>query len=78
MNRYALFAALGATLLIAACGTPSKSAASADDDDKTLVTGSRIPVKNGAGAAKTSDKSLINDMNQQTRPGNDTLGGRGG
>lgn len=76
MNRYTLLAALGATLLVAACGTPSKSAASHDDDDeKTVVTGSRIPVKNGA--AKTSDKSLIDDMNRQTRPQNST-GAKGG
>jgi ABC-type glycerol-3-phosphate transport system substrate-binding protein len=66
MNRYVLLAALGATLLAAACGTPSKSAANDDDDDKTVVTGSRIPVRNGA--AKTSDKSLIDDLNRQTKP----------
>jgi len=66
MNRYVLLAAFSA-MLVAACSTSTKSTASDDDDDKTVVTGSRIPVRNG-GAAKTSDKSLIDDLNRQTKP----------
>ena len=67
MNRYTLFATMAAVLLIAACGTPTKTASN-DDDDKVVVTGSRIPVKGTPAAKSMNGAGVINDMKQQTQP----------
>jgi hypothetical protein len=61
MKRYVFLAALGATLM-AGCSTNNTRTAAIDDDDKTYVTGSRIPVKDGSSAKSTSDKKDIDDM----------------
>ncbi len=66
MKQYLVLAALGA-VLVAGCATnntKTASAATADDDEKVTVTGSRIPRsdRNAAGLKGTSDKNSISDM----------------
>jgi len=65
MNRYGflLATALVATLA-AGCATNETSNSAANDDDKLVVTGSRIPVKSAAtgNVQVNSDKNAINDM----------------
>ena len=65
MNRYGFLLATAIVATLAAgCATNSNSNSAANDDDKLVVTGSRIPVKDSAtGNVKaTSDKNTINDM----------------
>lgn len=59
-----LFAA-GALALLAGCATPTtdKSAATADDD-KVLVTGSRIPVKDRTSVKAVDNRETIDQMMQ--------------
>jgi len=64
MKQYVLLAALGA-VLVAGCATNNTTkTATADDDDKVTVTGSRIPRndRNAAGVKSTSDTNAIKDM----------------
>ena len=71
--RYAVIIA-GALLGVAGCATPNKQAASEPDEDLTVVTGSRLPGKNGgAGGTKAiSDRTEINKM--MNKGGNATGG----
>ena len=70
MIRRELFIAAVAAALISGCATPSKpSAQNNEPDDKTYVTGSRIPVKdNGsqaaaaARAANNPDKGMVDQL----------------
>jgi hypothetical protein len=63
MKRYVLLAALG-TSLVAGCSTNNTKSAAVDDDDKMVVTGSRIPRsdRNAAGVKSTGDTNAIKDM----------------
>ena len=63
MRRYVFLAVLGATLA-AGCSTTNTQTAATDDDDKVVVTGSRIPRndRDAAGLKTTADKNAIQDM----------------
>jgi len=65
-------AVLGAAL--AGCATTNKQASAQPDEEKTYVTGSRLPARNGgaSGTKVISDKSEINKM--MTKGGNATGG----
>ena len=71
IDRYGflLATALVATLA-AGCATNGTSSAS-NDDDKVIVTGSRIPVKDSVHGSvqATSDKNTINDMRRPAAAG---------
>ena len=70
MNRYGyLLAAAFVATFAAGCSTNGTSNSAANDDDKLVVTGSRIPVKGSATGNVTvnSDKNSITDM--MRRPG---------
>ncbi len=56
-----LFVAVSA-VLVAGCASTDKKQTAADDDDKTYVTGSRIPVKDRSTVSTTTDKKAIDDM----------------
>ena len=79
MYRRELFIAAVAAALVSGCATPTnQSAQNNDPDDKTYVTGSRIPVKdNGsqaaaaARAANNPDKGIVD----QLRRGGASVGG---
>ena len=65
MNRYGFLLAAAIVASIAAgCATNGTSNSAANDDDKTTITGSRIPMKgNTTGTVSaTSDKNAIDDM----------------
>lgn len=72
MKQYLLLAAFGA-VAVAGCATNnSKTASTApDDEEKVMVTGSRIPRsdRNAAGLKGTSDKNAITDMMRPTGGG---------
>ena len=63
MERYVFLAALAATL-IAGCASTNNSKSATDEDDKTYVTGSRIPVKDAVhgSVSSTTDRAAIQDM----------------
>ncbi len=62
MNRSTLlFIAVG-VVFVAGCASTDKKQATADDDEKTYVTGSRIPVKDRSAVNSTTDRKAIDDM----------------
>ena len=62
MIRRDLFIVAIAAGLISGCATPNnQTAQNTDPDDKTYVTGSRIPVKEGAGAQKAAAEKAANN-----------------
>jgi hypothetical protein len=70
MNRYGFLLATAIVATLAAgCATNGGTSSAANDDDKLIVTGSRIPVKGSAtgNVSVDSDKNSINDM--MRRPG---------
>ena len=85
MNRRALFIVTVAAGLISGCATPSsQTTQNTDPDDKTYVTGSRIPVKDN-GAQKAAAERAANNpdkgfRDQMMRGGSSTGGvsGAGG
>ena len=81
MKRYELLVAVLGTAFVAGCASTDKQAASADgraavaDEEKTYVTGSRIPVRDGRAhrdVKAVTDKQEINNM---LRPGGNATGG---
>ena len=80
MNPYHLLVAVVGIAAVAGCASAGGQQARVQDDDRTYVTGSRIPVKEpGSGSAKTiSEKSDIDKF--MNRGGNATGGvlGAGG
>ena len=73
MKRVLLLAAFGA-VVVTGCATnnpKTASTAATDDDEKVMVTGSRIPRndRNAAGLKGTSDKNSITDMMRPTGGG---------
>jgi hypothetical protein len=58
VNRYRLLSAMIAAVAIAACATVEPQSTSENKSDKTYVTGSRIPVREGSTSA--SVKSIDN------------------
>jgi hypothetical protein len=72
MNYPNLFIATTAALLIAGCAAKSGTSTADADDDKSYVTGSRIPVKDpnataaAAAAAKNPDKGVQDQMMKGT------------
>ena len=63
MNRCYLLLAVAGTALIVGCASADNKQAAVDDDDKEFVTGSRIPVKQGAGnVSKTTNRQDIDNM----------------
>ena len=77
MNRYQLLVATIGTAFVAGCASTDREAA-VPDEDKTYVTGSRIPVRDGTGprdVKSTSSKEGVDDM---LRKGGSTTGGTGG
>ena len=68
-----LFVAVSA-VLVAGCAATDKKQTAADDDDKTYVTGSRIPVKDRSTVNATTDRNAIDSM---MRKGATSSGGGG-
>jgi hypothetical protein len=66
MNRYHLLLATLATTFVAGCATPPAGVPVAQDD-KTYVTGSRLPARDGDSSASTNSANTqdINDMMQR-------------
>jgi hypothetical protein len=76
MNRYSLLAAAIATALAAGCATPPAPPGGAPDD-KTYVTGSRLPSRDADSPVNAnSNKQDIQDMMNRPNPGAATGGGR--
>jgi hypothetical protein len=78
MNRYNMLAAAIATALAAGCATPPAPPGGAPDD-KTYVTGSRLPSRdadNTSPVNSNGNKQDIHDMMQRPNPGAATGGGR--
>ena len=69
IKQYVLLAALGATL-VAGCSTNPQGAGGTDIDEKTVVTGSRIPVRDASSVKTTTDKSVLEDMQRRGLGGN--------
>jgi hypothetical protein len=61
LKRFVFLAVLGA-MLAAGCSTNNTKSSATDDDDKTYVTGSRLPVKDGSTSKSMSNKQDIDDM----------------
>jgi len=64
MNRYQLLFATAAASFVAGCAT-APTPAPVSQDDKTYVTGSRLPAREGDTSAtvnSTSNKQTIDDM----------------
>ena len=63
MNRYVFLVAVAATL-IAGCSTNRPPSTATDDDEKVVVTGSRIPRsdRSATGVTSTNDSNAIHDM----------------
>ncbi len=62
MNRPDLLFVAVCALLVAGCASTDKKQSAADDDEKTYVTGSRIPVKDRSTVNSTTDRKAIDDM----------------
>jgi hypothetical protein len=66
MNRYDLILAVIAATVVAGCATaPNQTAAADSPDDKTYVTGSRLPVRDNSTTANVkgvTNKNAIDDM----------------
>ncbi len=61
MNRRELFIVAVAAGLISGCATPNnQTAQNTDPDDKTYVTGSRIPVKDNGAQKAAAEKAANN------------------
>jgi hypothetical protein len=72
MNRYGFLLAVAFVATLAAgCATNGTSNSAANDDDKLVVTGSRIPVKGAptGNVQATSDKNTINDIMRPSATG---------
>ncbi len=70
MNRHGLMIAAACAAVIASGCATSTGSQKADDEEKTYVTGSRIPVKNGnvqGTVSVNADRKSIDDMVR--RPG---------
>jgi PBP1b-binding outer membrane lipoprotein LpoB len=74
MNRSDLLFVAVCALLLAGCASTDKKQSAADDDEKTYVTGSRIPVKDRSAVNATTDRKAIDDMFRKGATG----GGGGG
>ena len=64
MNRYQLLVTVVGTAIVAGCASTARQAA-VQDDDKTYITGSRIPVHSGTGARDVkavASRQGIDDM----------------
>jgi hypothetical protein len=84
MDRRTLLMAAVVVALVSGCETTRTQMANSDDDDKTYVTGSRIPVRDqgaqaaaAAAAAKNPDKG-IQDQLRRGGPGTGGVTGAGG
>lgn len=74
MKRLHLFVATVGTVVVAGCASTDRQAA-VPDEEKTYVTGSRIPVSSGGGpkgVKATSSRQGIDDM---LRKGGSATGG---
>ena len=81
MNRYELLAAAVGIALVAGCASTDRQAASADgkaaasEDDKTYITGSRIPVRDGRGHRDVKATTDRQEIDMMFRPGGNATGG---
>jgi hypothetical protein len=71
MNRYHLLVATLGAALVAGCASTDKQAA-VDDDDRTYVTGSRLPKHVGGHVKAITNKQGIDDL---LRKGGSSTGG---
>ena len=65
MNRYDLILAAIAATVVAGCATTPQTAATESPDDKSYVTGSRLPVRDNSTTANVkgmTNKTAIDDM----------------
>ena len=73
MNRYQLLVAAVGTAFVAGCASVDKQAA-AQDDDKTYVTGSRIPVRGGTGSGSVKATTSRQEIDQMLHKGGNAAG----
>lgn len=81
MNRYELLVAAVGIAVVAGCASTGRQAASADgkatasEDDKTYITGSRLPVRDGRAARDVKTTTDRQEINTMFRPGGNATGG---
>lgn len=77
MNRIHLLVAVLGIAFVAGCASTEKQAA-LQDDEKTYVTGSRIPVKDKSSLPNASSVSDKKDINEMMHRGGNATGGVSG
>ncbi len=65
------------TLLVAACAAPTPQGNNEPPEDLVYRTGSHIPVRDSAAAAKTSDRQVMDDMRRNSGLANGVQGASG-
>ncbi len=76
MNRYQLLVAVVGATFVAACASADKQT-TAQDEDKSYVTGSRIPV-HGTGARDVKGTTSRQGIDDLLHKGGNATGGVGG
>lgn len=71
MNRCNLILATVVCVLVTACASPT-SRTSSDPDDKTIVTGSRLPAKDRDSSASVKSIESKSDVGEMMQRGNAT------
>ena len=64
-------------LLAAACAAPNPQAGDEPPEDLVYRTGSHIPVRDSAAAARTSDRQVMDDMRRNSGLTNGVQGASG-